>query len=146
MSFQIEKMSSSHIKAVAALESLCFSLPWSENSLSSELENPLSLWLTAVDREKLLGYIGSQTCGEESDMMNLAVVPETRGKGIAKALLSALEEQLQRNGSHSLTLEVRASNMPAISLYEKDGFQRVGVRPGYYMSPKEDAWIYRKEF
>ena len=140
------RMNESHVKAVAELEKLCFSEPWSENSVASELNNKLALWLVAEEEGRVAGYIGSQTCGEESDVMNVAVHPDFRRRGIAEALINDLVAQLNAIGSHSLTLEVRASNVPAISLYEKLGFAEVGRRKNYYRNPKEDALILRKEW
>ena len=140
------RMNESHVKAVAELEKLCFFEPWSENSVASELKNKLALWLVAEEDGRVAGYIGSQTCGDESDVMNVAVHPDFRRRGIAEALINDLVEQLNAIGSHCLTLEVRASNVPAISLYEKLGFTEVGRRKNYYRNPKEDALILRKEW
>ena len=142
----IVKMNESHVRQIAELEKLCFSDPWSENSVASELDNPLSLWLVALDEDAVVGYIGSQTCCDESDMMNIAVHPNHRRKGIAEALVMALVEELKAAGSRCLTLEVRASNEPAKALYEKLGFSQVGRRPNYYRTPREDALILRKEW
>ena len=128
----IVRMNESHVCAVAELEKLCFSDPWSENSVASELKNKLALWLVAEEEERVAGYIGSQTCGDESDVMNVAVHPDFRRRGIAEALVNGLVEELKAIGSHSLTLEVRASNVPAISLYEKLGFSEVGRRKNVY--------------
>ena len=143
---KIEKMTLAHIAQVAALEKLCFSDPWSEKSVAAELENELSLWLVAVEGDRVAGYIGSQTVMGETDMMNVAVHPDYRRQGIGQALVTALVETLKEWGSHCLTLEVRASNLPAQKLYEKLGFQTVGRRPRYYHNPKEDALILRKEW
>ena len=142
----IVRMNESHVSAVAELEKLCFSDPWSENSVVSELKNKLALWLVAEEEGRVSGYIGSQTCGDESDVMNVAVHPDFRRRGIAEALVNRLVEELKAIDSHSLTLEVRASNVPAISLYEKMGFSEVGRRKNYYRNPREDALIMRKEW
>ena len=142
---EILRMNPSSARQVAALEKICFSDPWSEKSVLEELSNPLSLWLTAMDGEHLAGYVGSQTVLGETDMMNVAVNPEDRRKGIGEMLIRFLMEQLKQSGSHSLTLEVRASNTPAIELYQKLGFLQVGRRPRYYRNPREDALILRKE-
>ena len=134
------------MEKIAELEKLCFSDPWSVKSIVSELENKLSLWVVAMDGEKLVGYVGSQSVLGWADMMNLAVAPDYRQKGIAQALVNELIARLQQNQVTCLTLEVRASNTPAISLYEKLGFAPVGRRPNYYRNPKEDALILRKEW
>ena len=131
---------------VAALEQVCFSDPWSENSVRSELDNPLSTWLVALEGETVLGYVGSQTVLDEADIMNVAVAPEHRRQGIARLLLERLEEALRSRNVHSLTLEVRASNEPAKALYASLGYVPVGRRPNYYFKPREDALILRKEW
>ena len=131
---------------VAELEKVCFSTPWSEQSIAQELHNPLSLWLLAVEGESLAGYVGSQTVMGETDMMNLAVAPQRRRQGIGRRLVEELTARLARMGSRSLTLEVRASNVPARALYEAMGFVQTGLRRGYYRSPREDGLILRKEW
>ena len=141
----IERMNESHVAAVAALEKLCFADPWSLSSIASELKNPLALWLVAVEADALCGYIGSQSVMGESDMMNVAVHPAHRRKGVGEKLVQALCEALSKENT-SLTLEVRASNAPAIALYEKLSFSQVGLRKNYYRNPKEDALILRKEW
>ena len=143
---QLIPMDNRHVAQVAALEKQCFSYPWSESSVASELSNPLSAWLVAMDGDVLAGYVGSQSVMGESDMMNIAVDAHYRRQGIAQALVEALVAQLKEKGNHSLTLEVRISNQPAIALYEKLGFAQVGRRPNYYRNPKEDALILRKEW
>lgn len=142
----IEPMNASHVPQIAQLEKRCFSDPWSEKSIASELENPLSVWLVAVDGGQLIGYVGSQTVLGETDMMNLAVAPEVRRQGTGRALVLALVDALTEKGSHSLMLEVRVSNTPAQKLYESLGFSQVGRRPKYYVNPREDALILRKEW
>ena len=142
----IETMKSSHVAQIAELEKICFSDPWSEKSIASELNNELAFWLTAIEGDLVAGYIGSQTVIDETDMMNVAVHPDFRRKGIAEALVNALIEALKSRGSRCLTLEVRASNVPAITLYEKLGFSQIGRRKNYYRNPREDALILRKEW
>ena len=139
-------MDSSHVSQIAELEAKCFSTPWSENSIAGELKNHLALWLVAVEGDSLLGYVGSQTVLGEADMMNLAVAPHSRRRGIGRCLVEALIQILVDKGTYSLSLEVRASNQPAISLYTSMGFLQVGRRPNYYTAPKEDALILRKEW
>jgi ribosomal-protein-alanine N-acetyltransferase len=143
---KIIPMTDAHVDAVVALEAICFADPWSANSVASELTNPLSCWLVALEADTVVGYIGSQTVMGETDMMNVAVHPDHRRKGVAVSLIHALVQKLKECGSHCLTLEVRASNVPAIALYEKLGFAEVGRRRNYYRNPKEDALILRKEW
>ena len=142
---QLCEMNAQHVTQIAALEWECFSDPWSEKSVASELENELSLWLVALDGEVVVGYVGSQTVLGETDLMNIAVHPAYRRRKIAEALLLELMNRLRQNGSHCLSLEVRDSNLAARCLYEKLGFAQVGRRPNYYRNPKEDALILRKE-
>lgn len=141
---KIENMTADHVAAVARLEAVCFADPWSERSVASEVNNPLSLWLVALEGDCVVGYIGSQTVLDESDMMNVAVHPDHRRRGVAEALVLALCEALKQRGSGCLTLEVRASNEPAKALYGKLGFELAGRRPNYYRNPREDALILRK--
>lgn len=143
---ELQVMTDAHVAQVAQLEKLCFSDPWSENSVASELNNPLSLWLVALDDATVAGYIGSQSVQGEADMMNIAVHPDYRRKGIARLLVTELVAALAKKGVHSLALEVRASNAPAIALYEQLGFIQVGLRPNYYRNPKENALILKKFF
>ena len=140
------EMKAVHVPQVAALEKLCFADPWSENSVASELNNDLALWLVAMNDDTVVGYIGSQTVAGETDVMNIAVHPDWRRRGIAQSLIECLVVELKNRGSEALMLEVRASNEPAIALYEKLEFRQVGRRPNYYRNPKEDALILRKEW
>ena len=143
---EIVRLNESHVAEVAALERECFSFPWSENSIRSELTNELSLWLVAVEGDRVLGYVGSQTVLGEADMMNVAVSPAYRRQGIGRALVLALCEALKTQMQATvLTLEVRDSNAAAIALYEALGFTQIGLRKNYYQHPKEDARILRKD-
>jgi len=140
-------MTEKHVAQVADLEKICFgSAAWSEKSIASELNNELSLWIVAVEDEKVLGYVGSQTVMGETDMMNIAVHPDYRKQGIATGLIVELIGALKMRDSHCLTLEVRASNEPAKNLYKQLDFEEIGIRKNYYRNPKEDALILRKEW
>lgn len=143
---EIVEMCPQHVAAVAELEKTCFSMPWSENAIAGELNNPLSLWLVALQDGGVVGYVGSQSVLQEADMMNLAVDPACRKMGVGQQLVEALIARLKAENTYCITLEVRSSNTPAIRLYEKLGFQQVGRRPGYYQNPKEDALILRREW
>lgn len=142
---EIRQMQTGDVSAIAELEKICFHDPWSENSIASELNNPLACWLVAIVDGELAAYVGSQTVLDGSDMMNIAVSPQYRRQGIAEALILALCKALKERNSICLLLEVRASNIPAISLYEKLAFIQVGRRKNYYRNPKEDALILRRE-
>ena len=143
---KILPMEPRHTAQIAALERLCFSAPWSEDSVRSELDNPLSLWLVAEENGEVAGYIGSQTVLGEADMMNVAVAPACRRRGIAAALVEALIGALDAGGAYALTLEVRASNEPALALYRGLGFCEIGRRKNYYSKPREDALILKKQW
>ena len=143
---EIRKMTAREVPQVAELEKLCFAMPWSEKSVAGELDNPLALWLVAMEGDRLAGYVGSQTVMDETDMMNLAVAPQFRRQGVGEALVNALTASLKELGSRCLTLEVRDSNEAARALYGKLGFVEVGRRRGYYRDPREDALILRKEW
>lgn len=139
-------MNKDHVSQIAQLEAQCFSDPWSEKSIASELENPLSLWLVAEENDQVFGYVGSQTVLDGSDMMNVAVDPRFRRQGIARALIETLIAELAKMGSRCLRLEVRVSNENARALYARMGFLQLGLRKNYYHNPKEDALILGKEW
>ena len=136
-------MTAADVPFVAALEKLCFSDPWSVSSIASELDNPLSLWLVWEEDGAAAAYLGVQRVPPQADVMNVAVSPALRRRGIARALFAELERRLPE--IDELFLEVRASNSGAIALYRTLGFEQVGRRPNYYLDPREDALILRKE-
>ena len=146
----IVTMAPKHVSEIAAIERDTFSLPWDEASIRAELDNPLALWLVAEDEagegeaKRVLGYVGSQTCFEDADILNVAVAPAARRRGIAAALMRELELRLAPRSVERITLEVRASNVPAIRLYEGLGYIQAGLRKGYYEKPREDALILQK--
>lgn len=140
MSFRIIPMTAAHLPAVAALERVCFPAdPWSEALFRDALENPAVAVLLAQGADgAILGYAVLSTVLDEGGLDNIAVAPHCRRRGVADALLSALTGSGREHLS-VLMLEVRASNAPAIALYEKHGFAAVGRRKNYYDAPKEDA-------
>ena len=143
---QIMPMQQRHVADIAALEAANFSAPWDEAAVRGELENSLALWLVAVGEDgTVLGYVGSQSCFEDADILNVCVAPAARRRGVAEALMRELEARLAPNGVEKISLEVRASNEPAIRLYEKLGYTQIGVRKGYYEKPREDALILQKK-
>ena len=139
----IRPMTAADVPSVAALEKLCFSDPWSVSSIASELDNPLSLWLVWEEDGTAAAYLGVQRVPPQADVMNVAISPALRRRGIARALFAELERRLPE--IDELFLEVRASNSGAIALYRTLGFEQVGRRPNYYLDPREDALILRKE-
>ena len=139
----IRPMTAADVPSVAALEKLCFSDPWSVSSIALELDNPLSLWLVWEEDGAAAAYLGVQRVPPQADVMNVAVSPALRRRGIARALFAELERRLPE--IDELFLEVRASNSGAIALYRTLGFEQVGRRPNYYLDPREDALILRKE-
>lgn len=141
----IREMKLEDVPHVAAIEQLCFSAPWNENMIISSWESRLSCWLIAEIDGCVAGYVGSEAVLDSADMMNIAVAPAYRKRGIAEALIKALVEHLQQRDILFLLLEVRVSNAPAIALYNKLCFEQVGRRPRYYTNPREDALILRKE-
>lgn len=142
----IEPLSADTVADVAALERLCFSLPWSLSALEGELRNPLAVWLVAKIDDEVAGYAGMHRVLDEACVTNVAVAPARRKAGIARALLLALEGICRREGAAFLTLEVRPSNQTAISLYKGLGFEEAGRRRDYYSHPAEDALLLTKFF
>ena len=138
MSITVQPMKVEHIPAVAALEAACFSLPWSEDGLREELANPFARFLVATDGDTVVGYLGMHVIAGEGAVTNIAVSPNRRREGIARALLhaSATADVCR------ITLEVRESNTAARTLYEREGFTCDGVRPRFYEQPTEDAVLY----
>ncbi len=139
---KILKMNESHIKDVAILEKQCFSTPWSENSLRSELEKDNALFFVAFTKDEVSGYIGANNVLGEVFIDNLAVFSNYRNFGIGEALLKHLIEISKKQNCFSVTLEVRKSNIAARNLYEKSGFKECGTRKNFYTLPKEDGIIY----
>ena len=139
-------MKSDHVAQIALLEQSCFSMPWSENSIRYELSNPLSLWVVAMEGDCVAGYVGSQSVMGEADMMNLAVAPNYRRKGIGERLVTELVSYLAKRDVSSLTLEVRASNDPAINNQYCHNFAiTVRHRQAYHHLPDEveSAFLYQ---
>lgn len=143
---EIAAMTESHMKALAEIEQQCFHDPWSENALREELDNERNLFLVAEEQGNVLGYVGCQTVLDEGYITNVAVTPSARRRGIARALLQKLAEHAQIRGLAFVTLEVRQSNSAAIALYAGQGYERVGIRRGFYCDPREDAVLMTRYF
>ena len=146
MDYKLTPMTAEHIPQIAALERACFSHPWSEDMLREELWNDAAVFVAAEGEDgTVLGYAGLQTVLDEGYINNVAVDPRFRRQGVADELIAAFV-RFGKAKLAFLTLEVRASNAPAIALYEKHGFQEVGRRKDYYDDPKEDAILMTLEF
>ena len=142
----IVPMRAEHTARLAELEKLCFSEPWSEKALLEEIDNPAAYFVAAVEKNEILGYGGMHTVLGESYIDNIAVFPEYRGRGVGRAVTQALVDKAEENAGVFITLEVRASNTPAITLYTSLGFETVGVRKRFYTEPEEDAVLMTLSF
>ena len=140
---QIVPMAPQHLAAIAALEKICFSHPWSRDSLAQELANPNAAFFAALlgSPPEVAGYLGMHHVLDEGYIANIAVHPRYRRRGVASALLQSLVEYARSISLSFLTLEVRPSNQAAISLYTAFGFEKAGERPAFYQDPTEDAWL-----
>lgn len=135
-------MTRADLPQVLAIEEECFSSPWSINSFKYELKQSESIFKVALLGEKIVGYVCLRTMLDITHVMNLAVIPQYRRRGIGTTLLQDALHDLrrQRPDIKFITLEVRESS-GALKLYEKAGFSAIGKRKGYYRSPDEDAII-----
>ena len=138
----IRPMTMADIDAIAELEKLVFTLPWSRESFRREVEeNAAARYLVLEDRGRVVAYGGMWLVIDEAHITNIAVHPEARGKGFGERLLRALMRLASDTCMGMITLEVRRSNAAAQALYRKAGFQDVGYRKRYYEDNQEDALI-----
>ena len=121
------------------LENACFSIPWTQEQLMSQLPDESHVFLTAVEGERVLGYVGMMCVLDEGYISNVAVAPTYRRRGLGDRLICELMERAKTRGLAFVTLEVRESNAPAIALYAKHGFRPAGLRRNYYEKPRENA-------
>ncbi|MFC1637447.1 ribosomal protein S18-alanine N-acetyltransferase [Candidatus Margulisiibacteriota bacterium] len=133
---RIEHLKEGDIAKVVEIERLCFSAPKSEAIFRSDQ----SKYLVAKEGNGIVGYIGTERIAGETHIINMAVHPDSQGKGIGKELLKAV-----LNDPDVVFLEVRASNVPAQKVYQHFGFKNVGLRENYYSDNNEDAYILRRE-
>ena len=145
---RIVPMTADHLDDIARLEQICFSRPWSRRMLAEELENQCAAFLVALEpgTDKVIGYAGLLVMADEGYITNVAVFPEYRRRGVAEQIIQVFCDFAQGNHLAFLTLEVRPSNAPAISLYNSFGFEEVGRRKNYYDLPREDALILTRYF
>ncbi len=143
MAIKIRLMQKQDVENVVKLEELSYGQHhWSKESFFNELENNLAHYYCAVNEEStLLGYAGCWHIFDEAHITTLSVHPEHRRQGIAQKLLFAIIDDCYKDKIKYITLEVRESNIAAISLYEKNGFKSIGTRKKYYQDNNEDALI-----
>ena len=140
MEYRIIDTTGAQLEQIEAIEQQCFSCPWTLDQLRSQLSDDRHVFLAAVaENGAVLGYVGMMFVLDEGDISNVAVAPAYRRQGVADALISALMTRAEELNLAFVTLEVRAGNEPAKSLYAKHGFVPVGRRKNYYDLPKEDA-------
>jgi ribosomal-protein-alanine N-acetyltransferase len=138
----IEDMRIEDIPAVQLVENASFPLPWPANAFRHELtQNKNAHYLVAKEGDHIVGYAGLWLSLDEAHITTFAVLPEYRRRKIGERMLLSIFERAERLGAEWLTLEVRASNLPAQRLYEKYGFRPAGIRRRYYSDNNEDAII-----
>ena len=124
------------------IEQQSFSVPWSLESVLAELEGADNkLYMVICEDNHIVGYAGAWLVYDEGQITNIAIRPSARRQGFGAKLTSALIEECFKRGMHEIFLEVRISNLSALSLYRQLGFTVKGVRKNYYSEPKEDAYI-----
>jgi len=138
MNYEIVPVTEDMLDTLEEMEKECFSVPWTREMLLYQMRGN-NVFLAAVNNGEVMGYIGMMFVLDEGYISNVAVTGKYRRKGIAKALISALEAKCREMHLSFMTLEVRESNTPAISLYAGLGFEEVGVRKNYYDKPRENA-------
>lgn len=145
MNINYEQMTEEHTAALSELDRICFTVPWSKALFDGELQNPNAYYVVATDCAKPVGYCGIQTVLDEGDITNIAVLPDYRKSGIASTLLEKITDYAISKDISFITLEVRESNINAIKLYEKFGFELVGKRKNYYPDNRETALLMTKQ-
>jgi ribosomal-protein-alanine N-acetyltransferase len=137
----IGDMETGDLPAVLEIERASFTTPWSETSFFNELKNPRSTVKAARRDGRLTGYIFASRILDEGHILDLAVHPDFRRQGIGSALAAHAIEHLREEGCGFIFLEVRVSNQPAVKMYKRFGFEEIGIRKNYYLSPEEDAVV-----
>ena len=143
MNVELRKLELRDLNAIERIERESYPTPWSRSMFAGELAKPSSLSLGAFEPDggPLVGYLVISRYVDAWHVMNVAVTPSHRRRGIARALLERLFEVTSNDERRGYTLEVRVSNEGAIKLYETLGFVSRGVRRGYYTDNREDALI-----
>jgi len=141
--YQIRPVAEADISALAAIERECFSDPWTSAGLRETIQYETARAFVAEFGGSAVGYVMARISGEEAEILNLAVLPSCRRRGIARCLLEEALAAVTTAGVREAYLEVRQSNAVALSLYQAFGFRPVGLRPDYYRNPLEDALVLR---
>jgi [ribosomal protein S18]-alanine N-acetyltransferase len=141
VALRIRSLDLTDLDAIERIEQRAYPTPWSRSMFASELAKPTSICLGAFEGEELVGYIVNSRYVDAWHVMNVAVDPVRRRRGVATALLERLFELTSDDERRGYTLEVRVSNDGAIRLYERLGFEPRGIRRGYYTDNREDALI-----
>jgi ribosomal-protein-alanine N-acetyltransferase len=137
----IRPMGVHDLSGVLSIENISFRTPWSEGIFRDELLSSLCHSLVSTVEDKIVGYICFAIIIDEVHLRNISVHKDFRRRGIASQMMSEMIETAQERGVLWATLEVRRSNMAAINLYEKCGFEIKGIRRSYYRDTGEDAFI-----
>jgi ribosomal-protein-alanine N-acetyltransferase len=147
MMTEFRKLKLRDLNAIEEIERTSYPTPWSRSMFAGELAKPSSICLGAIEAEtdELVGYLIISRYVDAWHVMNIAVAPEYRRRGIARGLMERLFEVTARDARRGYTLEVRVSNEAAIRLYEELGFKTRGIRRGYYTDNREDALIMWKD-
>lgn len=132
-----------HLERILEIETLSSSFPWSAGAFVQELHNPISCLWAAVDHGRSAGFICYWMLDFEAHLLNLAVHPEERRKGLGRLLVNRMVEDALSGKLESIWLEVRSSNAGALKLYQAFGFEKAGVRSKYYEDTREDALLMR---
>ena len=142
MSIMIRPMEERDIAALAAIDAVCESHPFTEAQFLEELEAPHARVLVAVEADEPLGFIDFHIAADDLHINEFGVRPDARRRGIGRALMDAALAAGREAGCVLASLEARVSNEPACALYEKAGFKSAGLRRRFYRDPQEDAVIY----
>lgn len=134
-------MTAEDVEEASKIEAMVFSMPWKAEDFAEMIQADYAYYFVAVDNNIVVGIIGLRNLAGEGEITNVAVSPECRRNGIGRKMMKAVLDQAGQLGIKDITLEVRASNEPAISLYTSEGFVTEGVRKGFYEKPVEDALI-----
>jgi len=141
VAIEIRRLSLGDLSEIEEIEQRAYNTPWSRSMFASEIAKGTSICLGAFEGDQLVGYIVNSRYVDAWHVMNVAVDPEYQRRGIATRLLERLFELTVDDDGRGYTLEVRVSNRAAIRLYEQLGFDRHGIRRGYYTDNREDALI-----